>query len=389
VVIYYRILLKIRTVCMDPETLRADCPAFDEGCYLNTGASGPSPRRVVEAADEFQRHHQYHAPREEGMYTAAMAELTQTREAVAGLLDTGTDHIALTQSTVDGINHVAGALDFQPGDVVVRTDLEHPAGVLPWQRLREVAGIEIRELPTDRGRLSLDAVKDAVDGARLVCLSSIAWNYGTRLPVRAVVEIAHDAGAQVLVDAVQSPGQMPVAVEEWGADFAAASGHKWLLGVWGAGFLYVAEPERHEPRRIGYFSVEFDDEDASNGDSDGGAYQFRPNARRFELGTTAVAPHVALATAIETMESVGLGSIEARIERLTDRLKSGLGDRLLSPAESRSGLVTFAADDPEALVERLAAGGIQIRSIPEPHACRASVHAVNTEADIDRLLDAL
>jgi cysteine desulfurase/selenocysteine lyase len=368
---------------MDPETLRAECPAFDEGCYLNTGASGPSPRRVVEAADEFQRHHQYHAPGEEGMYTAAFDELTHTRETVAGLLGTDADHIALTQSTVEGINHVAGALEFEPGDVVVRTDLEHPAGVLPWQRLRELEGIEIRELPTDRGRLSLDALKDAVDGARLVCLSSLAWNYGTRLPVTDVVEIAHDAGAQVLVDAVQSPGQMPLAVEEWGADFVAASGHKWLLGVWGAGFLYVAEPERHEPRRIGYFSV------APGGGDGVEDYDFRPNARRFELGTTAVAPHVALATAIESMESVGLDRVEARIERLTDRLKSGLGDRLLSPEDSRSGLVTFDADDPDALVERLAADGIQIRSIPEPHACRASVHAVNTRADVDRLLGAL
>jgi selenocysteine lyase/cysteine desulfurase len=378
---------------MDPETLRTECPAFEEGCYLNTGASGPSPRRVVEAADEFQRHHQYHAPREEGMYTAAFDELAQTREAVAGLLGTDADHVALTQSTVEGINHVAGALDFQPGDTVVRTDLEHPAGVLPWQRLRDLEGIEIRELPTDRGRLSLDTVKDAVDGARLVCLSSIAWNYGTRLPVAEVVEIAHDAGAQVLVDAVQSPGQMPMAVEEWGADFVAASGHKWLLGVWGAGFLYVADPERHEPRHIGYFSVEFDDSDGNGGGTDGEdsdrAYRFRPNARRFELGTTAVAPHVALATAIESMESIGLGHVEARIERLTDRLKAGLGDRLLSPEGSRSGLVTFAADDPDALVERLADEGIQIRSIPDPHACRASVHAVNTEGDIDRLLDAL
>lgn len=372
---------------MDPETLRDECPAFEECCYLNTGASGPSPRRVVEAATAFEQHHQYRAPREEGMYAAADDQLEQTREAVAGLVGTDPDRVALTESTVEGINHVAGALDFEPGDTVVRTDLEHPAGELPWERLRARRGISVREVPTERGNLDIDALKDAVEGARLVCLSSIAWNYGTRLPVRQVVEIAHDAGAQVLVDAVQSPGQMPVRVEDWGADFVAASGHKWLLGVWGAGFLYVQEPTAVEPNRIGYFSVDWDAQD--DGDTSRQEYTFHPSARRFELGTRAVAPHAALETAIETAKAIGLDRTEARIARLTDRLKDGLGDRLLSPRDSRSGLVTFAADDPEGLVERLREADIRIRWLPEPYACRVSVHALNTEADIDRLLSAL
>jgi selenocysteine lyase/cysteine desulfurase len=113
---------------------------------------------------------------------------------------------------------------------VVRTDLEHPAGVLPWTLAHQRHGVERRVLETDQGHLDTDDVKDAVEGARLVCLSSISWNYGTRLPVAEVVEIAHDAGAEVLVDAVQSVGQVDVDVEAWGADYVAAVSHKWLLG---------------------------------------------------------------------------------------------------------------------------------------------------------------
>lgn len=366
---------------MDSETLRAECPAYESCCYLNTGASGPSPERVVEAVAGFERHHQYHAPCEEGPYTAAFDALAGAREAVASLLGADAEQIALTRGTVEGITHVAGAIDWEPGDVVVRTDLEHPAGELPWQHLRERAGIEIREWPTERGRLDLDAMPEMLADARLVCLSSLAWNYGTRLPVGEVVERAHEAGALVLVDAVQSVGQMPVDVTEWGADFVAASGHKWLLGPWGAGFLYVADPTAHEPQRIGYFSVEMDGEE--------GAYEFRSTARRFELGTTAVGAYAGLETAIETMRAVGIDTVERRIDRLTDRLADGLGTRLVSPPDARSGLVVFDAENPEALVDRLAEQDIQIRTLSDPHACRASVHAVNTAADVDKLLDAL
>jgi len=118
-------------------------------------------------------------------------------------------------------------------------------------------------------------------------------------------------------------------------------------------------------------------------------YSVRSGARQLEIGTTSLAPHVALATAIETIESVGLDTIQSRIERLTDRLKTGLGDRCLSPTASESGLVTFTADHPDALVDRLHQEGIVIRAIPEPDAVRASIHVFNTADDVDRLLAAL
>ena len=214
-------------------------------------------------------------------------------------------------------------------------------------------------------------------------MSSITWNYGTRFPVAEMTDIAHDAGARVLVDAVQSPGQVDLDVTDWGADFAVGAGHKWCCGPWGAGFLYVADDatDALEPTRVGYRSVSAPDDDE---------YEFAPGVRRLEVGTTSPAPHAALRTAIDALESIGLDTVESRIERLTDRLKDGLGDdRLLSPREYESGLVTIADDDPEATVERLSDSGIAIRSLPSPAALRASVHVFNTEADIDALLDAL
>jgi selenocysteine lyase/cysteine desulfurase len=367
---------------MDLDELRADVPALSRCTYLNWGASGAPPRHVVDAATDFIERHAFEAHVDPGPYEAAFAAEDAARETVAGHLGAAPGEVAFATSTAAAINLVAGAIDWRPGDVVVRTDLEHAAGRLPWDRLADLRDVEVRVVPTEGGRLDMDALSDAVEGARLVVTSSLSWTHGTRLPVREVVDVAHDAGAMVLVDAVQSLGQHPIDVGKWGADFVVGAGHKWLLGVWGAGVLVVDDDAigRLNQRRIGYRSVQ--DEDADE-------YAYRADARRFTVGTTSPAPHVAMAAAVETIEAVGYDAIEARVERLTDRLRAGLGDRLASPPDARSGLVCFDADDPVATVEHLAEQGIVVRSLPEPHVVRASVHGLNTAGDVDELLDGL
>jgi selenocysteine lyase/cysteine desulfurase len=197
-----------------------------------------------------------------------------------------------------------------------------------------------------------------------------------------LTEIAHDAGARVLVDAVQSVGQHPVDVEAWGADAVAAAGHKWLLAPTGTGFLYV-DPEfarSVEPGQIGYMSLD---------DFEAEPYDLYDDARRFEVGTVSPVPYAGLREGVATIEDLGYDTVTDRIERLTDRLKAGLGDRLVSGRVYESGLVTFADDDPEATVERLAERDIQVRDIPGTGTVRASVHVFNDADDVDALLDAL
>jgi len=373
---------------VNPTDLRADIPALDRTIYLNTGAASPSPGRVVNAVESCLEHQEYDAPAAEGAYPAAFDVFDETRATVADHLGATAEEIALTQSTTDGINRIAAAIDWAPGDKVVRTDLEHSSGILPWKRLAR-RGVEVEVVESEGGRVDVDAMADAVADADLVCLSSLTWTHGTLLPVAEVVELAHDAGALVLVDAVQCPGQMETDVTEWGADFVAGAGHKWLLGPFGAGFLYVREgAERHlDPALIGYRSV--DDPDAEE-------YAYEPGANRLEVGTVSPAPYAGLREAIGVVEEIGYDAIEARIERLTDRLKAGLADadgvELLSPWEYESGLVTFRVDgaSPEPLVEGLADDGVRIRDLPYPDgAVRASVHAFNTAADVDALVELL
>jgi selenocysteine lyase/cysteine desulfurase len=367
---------------MEPSDLRADIPLLEETTYLNTGASGPAPDRVLRAAHEAQTAHEREWTANPGPYRSAWEEYDRTRERLAEFMDVGVDEVGLTGSTADGISRVANALDWEAGDVVVRTDLEHPAGVLPWARLAE-AGVEVREVPSPGGRLDFEAFTEAVEGAKLVCLNSISWVHGTRLDLERVADIAHDAGALVLVDAVQSPGQERVDPKAWGADVVVAAGHKWLLGVWGAGFLFVDESvrERFRPRHVGYRSVD---------DSGATPLDFHDGARRFEVGTTSLAPYAALRESLGMHDELGLGTVRDHVAGLTERLKDGLdADRLVSPRGFESGLVAFEQPDAEATVERLAEQGIVVRTLPRPDTVRASLHAFNDVGDVETLLGAL
>lgn len=367
---------------MTPTDLRADVPALQEAAYLNFGAHGPSPRRVVDAANGYNQTFEYDVPVDDDPYQTAFGEFDRTRQRVASFVGADADEIALTESTTAGINAVANAIDWEPGDAVVRTDVEHPAGILPWQRLQR-EGVDVRVIETDRGQLDVDEFAAAVDGAKLACFSAVTWTHGTQLPVAELVDIAHDAGARTLVDAVQVPGQLPMNVSEWGADFVAAAGHKWLLGLWGSGFLYVDREvaESLAPRTVGYRSVETPTADP---------FEYAAGARRFEVGSANQAPYVALREAIDLVDEVGLERIQDRIHRLTTRVTESVPDtRLLSPESPESGLVTVEVDDPGATVERLAEAGIVVRALPEPNAVRASIHAVSTTSDVDRLRNAL
>jgi selenocysteine lyase/cysteine desulfurase len=362
---------------MEPATLRADIPACESCAYLNTGASGPCPESVLEAVDAAQRRHEFDVC-ETGHYTAAAELGDEARAAIADHVGCRPADVALVASTGDGISRLANAIEWEAGDRVVRTDLEHPSGVLPWRRLAEY-GVEVTTLDCPAGRLPMDAYREAVEGARLVCLSSESWLHGTRLPVSEAVDLAHEAGATVVVDAVQTVGQHPVDVTEWGADAVCASGHKWLLGPWGAGFMYVDPDslEQFRPRHVGA---------GGTVDPMGEGLEYEPDASRFEISTRALAPYAGLMEAIETIEAIGMDTVESRIERLTDRLKAGLGDRLVSPDAYESGLVAFEADDAEAFVERADEAGVVVRAVPSG-AVRASVHVFNTTEDVDALLE--
>ncbi|MFB6113666.1 MAG: aminotransferase class V-fold PLP-dependent enzyme [Halodesulfurarchaeum sp.] len=368
---------------MNPSELRQSMPGIRDVVYLNTGASGPSPTPVVESIEETLETHEYESPGGAGMYENATDVIESTRESVGDFVGADPDSIALTESTTDGINRVATALDWGPDDTVVISDLEHAAGHLPWKRLRRTVGIDLEIVESNDGRFDLEAYEEALTDATLLCVSSTDWLYGRKHRIPELVRIANELGARTLVDAVQDVGQRPLDVGDLGADFVAAAGHKWLLGPWGAGFLYVDDSilSDVEPAHVGYRSVN---------DPESDPFEWKDGARRFEIGTTNPAVYAGLEAAIDTMKSIGLTRIRDRIESLTDTFKEGVPtDHLLSSRDFHSGLITVSVSDPESTVERLRDENIVVRSLPMSNAVRVSLHAFNTVEDVEAVLDGL
>ncbi|MFB6194335.1 MAG: aminotransferase class V-fold PLP-dependent enzyme [Halobaculum sp.] len=364
-----------------PGELRTSIPACGSVAYFNTGATGPTPEPILDTVDRWHRRHKTDVLIESDPYAVGFDAYDACRERVAPFLGADPAEVALAESTGDALSAVIAALELESGDRVVTTDLEHPAADLPLGYLRDRRGIEIERVATDAGRIDTDRFAAAVADAEVACFSSLSWNYGTLLPVEELVGIARDAGAFTLVDAVQEPGHRPLDVTAWGADAVAASGHKWLLGVWGSGILYVDgdAADRLHPAQLSYRGAAAADDP-------------RPaaGARRFERGTASIAPHVGLAESVRFADSVGMETVSAEVRRLADRLVSGLdADRVLSPTDAETGLVTVDVPEPEATVERLRDAGVAIRSLPDPDAVRASVHAFNTDREVDRLAELL
>lgn len=368
---------------MKPATLRSQIPALEETIYLNTGASGPVPRSVIEAARSRLDNQAITAPTTGSIYTEADTVYETARARIGDHLDAPPETIGLVESTAAGIGAVAAAMEWTPGDVIVRTDTEHPAGILPWARLKETMDVEIRVIDTDNGRIDTDVYRAAVADATAVCFSSICWQSGVKRPVETLAQIAADHDTDVIVDAVQSVGQQPLRPHEWPVDVLAGSTHKWPLGLWGGGFVYLAPSfaDTLTPSVVGYRGVETVEADQ---------YTLSEGARRFEVSTASPLPYAAAIEALKTIEAVGYETITDRISRLTARLVDGLPpERIVSPLPPESGLVTVAVEDGEATVSRLAEAGIQVRTLPTGDVIRVSVHVFNTAADIDALLEQL
>ncbi|MDR9411664.1 MAG: aminotransferase class V-fold PLP-dependent enzyme [Haloquadratum sp.] len=363
---------------MDRQTLRAMLPIDETVAYLNTGASGPVTTRVQDAATAAIRQQAGAAD----PYAEAAAITDAAREQVAAFVGTPPETVAFTQSTTAAINAGILACELEPGERVLTTAIEHGAVRLPLARQRR-RGVDVTTIEAPDGRVDREAYSAAVGQADLVVVSAVSWTHGTVLPVPALVEEAHDAGARVLVDAVQAVGQRPVDVRSWGADLVAFAGHKWLLAPWGAGVL-VVDPDAVAaltPATVGYAGVQ----------TDGAGYTWLPDARRFELGTRGVAPLAGLTAAIEQLTAIGIEEVarwnRARAQQLVEALE-GVVAPMGHPGET--GIVTLAVEAPEQTVTTLADAGFIVRSIPDlPGSLRVSMHIFTTPAEVSAFAEAL
>jgi L-cysteine/cystine lyase len=346
--------------------------------YLNTGTAGPWPTPVVEAIAEVLR--------QEGELGRASPRglpdfpptLTGARERLASWVGAGPGEVALVGSTTIGINMAVWGLDWQPGDEVVTTSVEHRGVLAPLRQLAARREVRVREAAVAGGEVETLAaiVGEMSERTRLVALSHVSFSTGARLPIRDIADAAHAAGARVLVDGAQAVGAMPVDVHGLGVDFYAFPGQKWLCGPEGTGGLYIRDVAALQKTFVG----------ARSGQSGAAGYEYSTLFRPAVHG---------LLAALQWLDGIGREAIFARVADVADycyaRLSAEAGFEMVTPESTRAGLVhvRMPGVDLEASVARLAEAGLTVRSVPDTRSLRISCGFFNTRAEIDRLVDAL
>ncbi len=373
--------------------------------YLDSAASAQKPEQVIHAEATFYRHG--YAAVHRGIHTLS-AEATQrmedVRQKVAHFLHAASaEEIVFVRGTTEAINLVAnswGNSNVKAGDNIVITAMEHHANIVPWQMLCARSGAELRVIPlTPDGTLQLDAVEALFDErTRLLAVTQVSNVLGTENPLAALITLAHDHGAKVLVDGAQAVMHLPVDVQTLDCDFYAFSGHK-LYGPTGIGALYVkAEILQEMPPWEGGGSM-IDTVSLTEGTT------WTKAPWRFEAGTPNTGGIIGLGAALDYVNGLGLTAIDEYEQTLMryalDALATVPDLHLYGPSERR-GVIAFNlgkhhAYDVGSFLDNY---GIAVRTghhcamplmafYQVPAMCRASLAMYNTVEEVDRLVAGL
>jgi kynureninase len=343
---------------------RGEFPIFQSSVYLNTcslGALGErSRRKVAEYLDLWQ------SRGASAWYDVWWEALADLRARYGRIVNAQPAEIALAPSVSVALSAVAESLDYRSRPKVVITSLDFPTVAYQW--LAKVpSGVELVVVESpDRITVPVEAIARVVDDrTALVVTSHVYFTTGAIQDIKRVAEIAHAHGALCLIDAYQSVGQIPVDVQEAGVDALVGGGLKWLLGGPGIVFLYVREAvaRRLEPRISGWFGQR------EQFAFDPRALTLHDDARRFEMGTPALAAVYAQLGGLEYIEEIGVPRIREVTAALTEDLiatvrAAGFKPNVAAEPDQRSAIVMIPMPDPAASVRHLAASGIIVDSRP-------------------------
>src|SRR5947207_7457885 len=337
---------------------RSEFPIFRDRVYLNTcslGALGERARRkVAEFLDLWQ------SRGASAWYDVWWAGLTDLRARYARLVGAAPAEIALAPSISVAVSAVAESLDYARRPRVVVTSLDFPTIAYQWLAKR-ARGVELVVVESpDQVSVPVEAIARAVDDrTALVATSHVYFTSGAIQDIQRVADVARARGALTLVDAYQSVGQVPVDVKAAGVDFLTAGGLKWLLGGPGIVLLYVRDElaRRLAPAIAGWFGHK------NQFAFDPRVLELHDDARRFELGTPALAAVYAQLGGLDYIEEIGVPAIRGATAELTEDLigrarELGFRPKVAPRGADRSAIVMLPAADPAAGVRLLAAAGI-------------------------------
>ena len=373
--------------------------------WLDNAATTQKPQAVIDRLAHFYAHENSNIHRAAHELAARATDAYEgARATVQRFLGASSpEEIVFVRGATEAINLVAqswGRQNILPGDEIIVSHLEHHANIVPWQQLASEKGARLRVIPVDdSGQILLDEYQKLLGSrTKLVAIAQVSNALGTIVPVREVSDLAHRAGARVLIDGAQAVSHMPVDVRALGADFYVFSGHK-VFGPTGIGVLYgTAEVLESMPPWQGGGNM------ISSVTFERTTYQKPP--ARFEAGTGNIADAAGLAAALDYISRLGMANIDRYEHDLlsyaTSALQTVPGIRLIGTAREKASVLSFVLDgrDPVAVGSALNEEGIAVRAghhCAEPILHRFGVTATvrpslafyNTCEEVDALAAAL
>jgi selenocysteine lyase/cysteine desulfurase len=369
---------------VDWEALRADFPTLSRTTYLNTCSLGALSRQGRESVVRFLDLWEEHGA--SAWYRIWLGEVQATREKFARLIGAGADEVAILPNVSSALAVLASTTP--PDGNVVSAAMDFPTIPYQWHAK---PGVEVRLAKSADGiRTPLAEFERLVDAdTQWLATSHVFYTSGAIQDARALAKLAHGRGARILLDAYQATGQLPTDVKALGVDAYVTGGLKWLLGGPGISYVYVRR-ELHEqlhPSVTGWFAH------ADQFQFDSSGFKPHTDARRFEMGTPAVAAVYAGAAGLDYVLKVGAERIRARMHDLTRELFERCEDAgyaLATPhdREERAGIVMVRHPEPGKVVAALREKHNVIVDY-RPGRVRVSAYFYNTSAEIEKFVEAM
>lgn len=369
---------------IDLNAARAEFPILERKIYMNSCSLGALSRRSEAYLHDFTEH--WHEMGASAWYRHWLGRVEDLRGRVATFLDTTPRELALLPSTSTALAAVTESVRPEGRNKVVCTELDFPTLAYQWAVKPEFELVVLRS--PDGIRIDPEQFEEVVDERTLfLATSHVFFTTGYEQDLGALADIARKSGAYSLIDGYQGAGQVALSLPSTGVDFYTTGPLKWLCGGPGLAYLYVRDElvERLEPRLTSWFATERQFDFELEG------FEYRHDARRFELGTPSLPTvHTALGGQ-EIIDEVGFDAILERNAMLTARLIDTAVDRgfelRLAEPEHRTSIVMVRHENPAGAVKHLAANGVIVDY--RPGYVRFSPHFYNTTDEVDRSLEIL
>ena len=400
----------------DVNKIRSDFPILQEKVkgkslvYLDSAASMQKPKQVIARLHDF--YSQEYSNVHRGIHTLsehATDEFEKSREKIQHFIHAKHfSEIVFVRGTTEAINLVAqtyGRSQIKAGDEIIITHMEHHANIVPWQLLCAETGAKLKVIPiNDAGELILTEYKKLLSAkTKLVALCHISNTLGTINPIKQVIDLAHAHNAVALIDGAQAVPHQKIDVQALDCDFYCFSGHK-MFGPTGIGVLYGKQHllEAMPPYQGGGSMITEVSLEKSS---------YREPPYKFEAGTPHIAGVIGLGAAVDYLNQLDFSALQAYEKELldyaTEQLTAIPGLRLIGTAQEKIAILNFIVEDNlgkrihgHDLSDIVNSEGVAVRAgqhctmpllqrFGVDATVRASLTFYNTQADIDKLVQAI